>query len=677
MSKKGAGQLRTRSLSLRLDAGGRPASLDEAARSVEVVGATETDEVMAYDFELGGYAPEILLMSGCRIPDSGKVVLLDTHSRFGTADVVGSYREMHIEADKVVGRAVFSGQPEGESAFAKLKEGHLTDFSMGYRVNAYARVEAGKTAVIEGRSFRGPALVATDWTPRELSICPIGADPNAKARGARRNTDMDERLRQYLEARGLAADADEAAAWAYLQTLDTRSDGSQGAGDPAKKEPETTVPDAGKGDAGRAEGGQPDAGQTERTRCMEIMGMGKEFGCAELAEKLIKEAVPADQARAAVLQHLAAKQRGQMPGHQTVDLVATERDKFRAAMGDALILRAGIAVAKPAPGSQDLRGLTLREASRESLRMAGLSIPANPMEMVGRALTSTDLPILLGNVARLSLMQGYQIQTETYPAWVDDTGQVSDFKIHAMARAGEADDLDEIPEAGEYQYGSQDETKETYQIVKFGKLFAISREAIINDDLGVMTDIPRNHGEAAARKIGDIAYAVLIANGKMGDGKALFHADHKNLMAAGSLSVATLGAGETSMQLQKDIRGKRRLNIQPRFLLAPVSKKTQFEQFFATQLIGGEANQPNLTNPWYGERLARVYEPRLDDDSLVSWYLAGEKGRTVRLFFLNGVKEPYLETRQGWSVDGTEFKVRLEAGAKALDWRTLNKNPGA
>lgn len=669
--------MKTRALSLRFDAGGKPASLDEAARSVEVVGATETDQVGLYDYEFGRTVPEILLMAGCRLPASGRVVLLDSHSRWATAAVVGSFREMRLEGDKLVGKAVFSAQPEGESAFAKLREGHLSDFSIGYRVNAYTRVEAGKTVSVMGRTFTGPALVATDWEPFELSVCPIGADPNAKARGAGRDNGMDKRLRELLEARGLPKDATEELAWAFAQTLEARSEGQGGE--------EGGAGEAGQGQRAAAAAALDNHGDAareraageaaERARAQEILGMGRRFGCADLAEKLISEGVPVDKARAAVLDHLSGQRQGG-PAYG-VDVGLDERDKFRAAMADGLKLRAGMAVDKPAPGALELRGLTLREVSRECLRRVGGSVPANPMDMIGRALTTSDLPVLLGSVANLSLMEGYAAQSETYAVWVDDTGQVSDFKIHTMARAGEADDLEEIPESGEYAYGSQDEAKETYQVATYGKMFAVSRQAIINDNLAVLTDIPRQHGEAAARKIGDIAYAVLIANGKMGDGKALFHADHGNLLPAGTVAVATLGAAETAMQSQKDIRGLRRLNIQAQFLLAPVAKKTLFEQFFATQLIGGEANSPNIANIYYGNKIQRIYEPRLDDDSQTAWYLAGPKGKTVRLYFLNGVREPYLETRQGWSVDGVEYKVRLDCGAKAQDWRTMTKNPGA
>jgi len=47
------------------------------------------------------------------------------------------------------------------------------------------------------------------------------------------------------------------------------------------------------------------------------------------------------------------------------------------------------------------------------------------------------------------------------------------------------------------------------------------------------------------------------------------------------------------------------------------------------------------------------------------------------VFFLNGVQTPYLEQQQSWNADGVEFKVRIDAGAKAMDWRGLYLNYGA
>ena len=48
----------------------------------------------------------------------------------------------------------------------------------------------------------------------------------------------------------------------------------------------------------------------------------------------------------------------------------------------------------------------------------------------------------------------------------------------------------------------------------------------------------------------------------------------------------------------------------------------------------------------------------------------------MTVFFLNGNQTPYLESREGFNMDGVEYKVRIDCGAKAVDWRALYKNDG-
>ena len=191
-------------------------------------------------------------------------------------------------------------------------------------------------------------------------------------------------------------------------------------------------------------------------------------------------------------------------------------------------------------------------------------------------------------------------------------------------------------------------------------------------------------GESAARKIGDLPYAVLIANASMGDGKALFHADHRNLASSGGgIGVETLNSAFTSMALQKGLNGKVPLNIRPSFLIAPVSMMGATEQFFRTDTferttqVSGDLTIIKEVNIYSGQVLTRVYEARLDTDSVTAWYLAATRGKSGKLFFLNGNKTPYLESKQGWNVDGVEYKIRIEAAAKAMDWRGMYRNAGA
>ena len=168
-------------------------------------------------------------MTGARMPETGQMVLLDTHSRRDTSSVIGSVRDLRVDKDRMVGRAHFTTLEEGENPWTKVREGHLTDFSVGYRVHEIVRVGENEKAVVGGRTFEGPVNVVTDWTPMELSCCPIGVDSDAKARGQQdepptdpKEDAMDKKLRKFLESRGLDHKASDEDAWNFLETMDVR-----------------------------------------------------------------------------------------------------------------------------------------------------------------------------------------------------------------------------------------------------------------------------------------------------------------------------------------------------------------------------------------------------------------------------------------------------------------------
>jgi hypothetical protein len=231
------------------------------------------------------------------------------------------------------------------------------------------------------------------------------------------------------------------------------------------------------------------------------------------------------------------------------------------------------------------------------------------------------------------------------------------------------------PNEGEYKYGSMSDAKESVAVVDYGIIVPFSRKAMVNDDLGALSDIREKLGAAAARKYGDLCYLVLTGNPTMGDSNALFDAtNHTNYITAGAApSVATLNTGAAAMATQSDIGGIQNLNITPRFILHPWALKGTVDGLLhdTTPVVVGS----NTKNPW--SYLTAVPEARLDANSTTGWYLAARKGMTVKLFTLNGNMTPVLEQKAGWATDGMEFKCRITAAAKAMDWRGLFWNDGA
>ena len=651
-----------------------PASLDEKTRSVEVVLSNEAP-VRVYDWDRG-VIEEVLLMEGANLPRNKQLVLLDAHSRYDTSDVIGSARDIRVEGDALIGRAFFSS--EAESPWTKVREGHLTDFSVGYRIDEAVWIPSGKTEIINGKSFTGPMQVATKWTPRELSAVPIGADENAKARSdnheenKKEDYQMDEKIRAMLEGLGLPKTATDEEALAFLGTL---------------KREETNQPGDAEKDAELAKA-RAEAKGAEVTRIREIDALLEHTSCQDMARELIVGGLSLDDAHRKVMDKLLERAKEQSPGTRGIEMGRDEQDKFRAAANDGLILRAGFEVKTPANGAQELRGYTLPELARECLRMAGQDYRRGSMkEIVGRALTSSDFPNILANLANKSMQTAWDTESETWRTWCG-IGSVSDFKIHYDNALSEHDDLEEVPDSGEIKYGSfTEKLPETYRAAQYSKKFRITRVMLINDDLNALTEMPGKRAEAAARKVGDVTYAVITSNANMADGYALISLQHSNLAAAEYCDVpgvTNIAEAIRAMGTHKDIKGLRRLNIRPQFYIAPKSLEGISEVFFRSEKFSDHSTEATdssfastRANPYSGSYFTRIYEPRLDDDDEAAWYLAGPKGKTVKVVFLQGQQSPLLEAQQpGFSIEGMEYLVSIDCGAYATDYRGLYKNAG-
>ena len=158
-----------------------PKSFDEENNSVRVVAVTE-NPVRVWSTSRSDFVDEILLVEGFNLPPSGKIPLLDSHNRGSVNSVLGSARRFAPVDGKLECDVFFSGTDVGRNAALNVKEGHLTDFSVGYLPLESCYVEEGETKDINGRIFEGPVLVTSRWNLKELSLTPVGADQNATAR---------------------------------------------------------------------------------------------------------------------------------------------------------------------------------------------------------------------------------------------------------------------------------------------------------------------------------------------------------------------------------------------------------------------------------------------------------------------------------------------------------------
>lgn len=315
--------------------------------------------------------------------------------------------------------------------------------------------------------------------------------------------------------------------------------------------------------------------------------------------------------------------------------------------------------------------MTLRELARMSLSDRGVGVASyNPMQMIAMAFTHTtsDFGNILLDVANKSILQGWNEAEETFDLWTKK-GQLSDFKVAHRVGMGGFNSLRTVREGAEYKYVTTSDKKETIALATYGELFSISRQAIINDDMSMLTDAPMKLGRAAKATIGDLVYVILTKNEKMqSDSKPLFSADHNNSIKGG-MDVATIGNGRTAMRKQKE--GSRTLNIRPAFMLVPTALEIAATQVVGSGSVKGADVNANIINPI--RNIAEIItEPRLDDQSDTTWYMASAKGTdTIEVAYLNGVDTPYIDQQEGFTSDGVTTKVRIDAGVAPVDYRGL------
>jgi hypothetical protein len=342
------------------------------------------------------------------------------------------------------------------------------------------------------------------------------------------------------------------------------------------------------------------------------------------------------------------------------------------AMGEALFHRVSPNHA-PSGEARQYIGLTIPDMARRVLETAGQrTMGYSTAELVTRALnTTSDFPLILGDSIGRVLRAAYMAA----PSGIKQVAMQStarDFRAKRSLTFSEAPKLEKVLETGEFKRGSFEESQESYSVATYGKIFGISRQALVNDDLSAFTTVPRRLGQAAQAFEAQTLADLLANNPKMADGKAVFHADHKNLAGtAAAISVTSVSAARAAMRDQVGLTGEL-ISVTPKYLIVPNELETAADQLVAT-ITPATVSEANP----FAARLQVIVEPRLTDAT--AWYLAADPAEIdgLEYSYLEGYDGAYIETRNGFDVDGVEIKVRLDFGAGWLDHRGWYKNAGA
>ncbi|MFD1703359.1 Mu-like prophage major head subunit gpT family protein [Methylopila henanensis] len=390
-------------------------------------------------------------------------------------------------------------------------------------------------------------------------------------------------------------------------------------------------------------------------------------------EQIDAEATPTE-ARAAAFEAMQDRTR-RTPRTRTA---APEADPAiqRRAMEDALATRGGVALDDArAEAARPFLGFSLRDFARASLEARGVStVGMDPDALFRAAMTTTsDFPALLTGAGRRTLLASYTAAASVLKTLARQGSRV-DFRTGSALRLGEIGALQKVSESGEIKHVSRSEAVESYALDTYGALFTISRKALINDDLGAFNDWATAAGQAAAQTEAALLWGLLSqSNGAglvMGDTKRLFHADHGNLLTGAALSVEALSDARLAMRNQTGLDGKTRIAVTPRYLVVGPELETEAEKVLASIYAATTAD----VNP-FSQKLTLLVEPRITADS---WFVVADPASApiLEYSYLSSAPGPQMSEREGWEVLSREFRVVLDFGAGALDWRGAVRNPG-
>lgn len=624
-------------------------ALNAEDRRYQLSFSSETPYKRWFGPEILDHGPDAVNLK--QLSDIG--VVLYNHN---TSRVLGRVENPRIENGRGVCEVVFDADPETDVIRAKIDSGTIKATSVGYRVENWEFVEKGEKS-LDGR-FTGPCEIAKRWTPVEVSIVAVPADPTVgvgrsgedEQHGKRRDEDMGQGNNAPMD--GVTATVERGA-------------------DPA--EPARGLDEA----AARAAGAE-----LERTRVRGITEMCRGLGLEP--DEYIRTGASVEETRAAVLDAMIQRQ-PRVTLHAGDGVRADEADKFRSAASDALVVRHGVVDGQRAQemraNAGDLSGFRVMRIVQRALEQDGVDTRnMNDDQMLERAFMLGDgsFGAIMDQTAGKVVREPYGQAETTYQAWTRQ-GSLSDFKKKPTWRMGEMDGLPKVPMTGELTHGRFiEQTPFMRQVETYGRNIGISRQMLINDDIGQFALLASGYANSAARQINHAVYELLTSNPVLEiDNAQLFSAGHQNVSAGGALGTATMAAMRKLMRLQRGVDGKTVLNIAPRFLLVPAALEVLARQFMVS-LSDPSQNNPGVANVLRGS-LEIIVDAELDAVNDKGFYIAAAPTATdgIGVDFLNGQNQIGVRRGETMGQLGMTWDIWIDYGVYVGDWRGMVYNPGA
>lgn len=627
-------------------------TLDVEERTVWVIAATETRVKRSFFDEVLLCEPDAVVSTRLH-----NLPVLDSHRSASVKDILGQVVAWRFEGRKLLMQIRFADNEGGNAAFALVRDGMLGKVSVGYRIL--------KTEETETRG--SVTVTVTRWEPTEISLVSVPADPNATIRG---NVEM---ARKPTTSRRAAPQVED----------DILEEGIETRYEEERRQPEAqrglTVED------------------TQLLFTMRDNAVRAGFSASEFDE-IVSEAGGSMRSIRSAYQEMMVSAERQAPTDSRVCLdTGRQPNDVRNAVIDALAERLG---AVPQIQNNPYAGRSSVEIGRRFLEDSGVStrgmddIRVADVLISGRRIdglsaramhTTSDFPLLLQAAGNRALLQRYEPLVSPLKS-LSMQRNARDFRQQTFIRPGEAPLMQKVLESGEVKSATTSEDSRGLKVETYGAMFKLSRQALINDDLGAFSDFLGLMAQSAAETEGNLFASLLLSNNRAGvlvkigdDEKPLFHPDRKNMTGrivdgkfvdGTPITVDSMDIARTRMRTHKNVNGTGTAGVAPAVLLVGPAQETAAEKLVASIA----ASSVGETNPFAG-KLRVAVENRIDGNG---WYLFADPAQRPALMhgYLAGAPGPQVDSEEGWNTLGTEFRCILDFGCGVLDWRSVYFNPG-
>lgn len=650
------------------------------------------------------FFPVVVDLQGLKIPRSKRPILRDHR----LDKVVGHTESIEIQGNKLLVAGLLSGSNDHSKEIVDSADaGFPWQSSIGAKANKLEFVDEGGKAKVNGRTFNGPFHLATKSTLGEVSFVAIGADENdtpARVAAIRRMENTME-FTKWLEAKSIDPDTLTEEVKATLE--DAFSEQEKAKIKAEKKEPaDDPKPTKVEGEGDSDPLADLRAGMAAEAR--RVSAVQKLCGDhSEILATAIEENWDVTKTELEVNKiELKALRDNRPAGPGIHD--HTDKSINGKALEATMCLSAGMSEkvvgeshddkTMEAALSSDLRGAGIHALFYEVIRASGgHARPGNFTDSTIKAafaaerqfhahggdFSTISLAGVLSNVANKTLLNAF-IAVEAIAPMFSRERDVRDFKVHESFRLTSTGRLEKVAPDGELTHTEVTEEKFQNQLDTYGRILALTRQTIINDDLDAFLDIPRMLGRQGALARERVLFEILLANA----GPFFTVGDPNNNAITGAssaLQISSLTELEQIFLDQKDSDGQPVL-IAPKFLLVPTSLKVTAKQIFTDQFVNEDttANVPKPSgNPHQG-KWDVLSSPFLNSQGLAgssatAWYFFANPNdvAAIEIAYLNGLRTPTMDTAEmDFNLLGMQWRAFWDFGIAFQDFRGAAKSDG-